>query len=89
MLDHAQVRKEVKIINHSGDVAPDLGRGLRHGVAAHLDAAIVCPVCTDQAAQQGGLASPLRPVSAIASPVRTSRLNFSKMVFGRRPGAGR
>src|SRR5689334_16978856 len=28
------------------------------------------------------LPAPLRPVSAIASPVRTSRLNFSKMVLG-------
>ena len=28
------------------------------------------------------LPAPLRPVSAIASPVRTSRLNLSKMVFG-------
>jgi hypothetical protein len=28
------------------------------------------------------LPAPLRPVSAIASPVRTSRLNRSKIVFG-------
>ena len=56
MLDHAQVGKEVKIIDHRGNVAPDLRRGLRHGITANLHAAIVWSVGAHQAAQQGGLA---------------------------------
>ena len=83
MLDHAQVRKEVKIIDHRGNVAPDLRRGLRHGVAADLRRChrLARSAPTRQRSRVD-LPAPLRPVSAIASPVRTSRLNLSKMVFG-------
>ena len=61
MLDHAQVGKEVKIIDHRSNVAPDLGRRLRHGVAANLHAAIVWTISANQAAQQGGFAGAVAP----------------------------
>src|SRR6185312_17186510 len=56
MLHHTQIGKEVKIVDHCGDVAPDFRRSLGHSVAAYLDAAIVRSICTYQAAQQGGFA---------------------------------
>ena len=80
MLHHAQVGKEVKIIDHRRNVAPDFRRGLRHGVAADLDA-VVWPVCTHQTPQQGGFAGAISPRECDRLSTRTSRLNLSKMVF--------
>ena len=51
-------------------------------IAADLHRAVVRAIRTNQAAHNVDFPAPLRPVSAIASPVRTSRLNRSKIVLG-------
>src|SRR5690606_898887 len=56
VLHHAQVREEVEVVDHGGDVPAELRRGLRHRGAVHLDGALVRTVGADQAAQQGRLA---------------------------------